>query len=364
MNALSIDCQANRVLPILVFIVLLTSLAALATADTTTHSPLYPEGDPDFIAPWSQLQLVVRGHDFGIVFTEGPAVSCDGKVYFSDITPSASFASKTTRGGTLTGVIWVYNPLTFETKVFRSPSGMSNGLMFDADCNLLSAEGADFGGRRITQTDMQTGVSQMIAGLYDDLPLNSPNDLAIDEQDRVYFTDPRYMGNEAILLDMAVYRIDPDGSIHQIITDIGTPNGLAISPDQQTLYVVDTGTTVDNVTTPGRILAYNLNADGSVNFRNVVVEYEVSRRADGMTVDADGNLWVAVQDSRPNDAQRRQGIFAYTPTGEEKAYIPLYDRPRNVTFARDTQNQVLYITAGNDLYRINVVKHGYQLPQH
>ena len=164
-------------------------------------------------------------------FTEGPTVAPDGKVYFSDIT----FTHQTDMQA---GHIMRYNPDTGKTTVFRSPSGMSNGMKFDAQGRLVIAEGADFGGRRITRTDMKTGKSDIIAGLYEGKPFNSPNDLTIDEQGRIYFTDPRYVGYEPVEQPvMGVYRIDTDGSVHLVIADSGKPNGIAVSPDQKTLYV-------------------------------------------------------------------------------------------------------------------------------
>ena len=106
-----------------------------------------PSGEPGFLVDGEQLELLVTGNDHGIVFTEGAAVSCDGMVYFSDITFTAG--SKTARGGLLAGVIWKYDPGSGDLSVFRSPSGMSNGIKFDANCDMINAEGADYGGRRI-----------------------------------------------------------------------------------------------------------------------------------------------------------------------------------------------------------------------
>ena len=84
----------------------------------------------------------------------------------------------------------------------------------------------------------RTGKSDIIAGLYEGKPFNSPNDLTIDEQGRIYFTDPRYVGHEPVEQPvMGVYRIDTDGSVHLVIADSGKPNGIAVSPDQKTLYV-------------------------------------------------------------------------------------------------------------------------------
>ena len=98
----------------------------------------------------------------------------------------------------------------------------------------------------MTRTDLATGKTEIIAGLYEGRPFNSPNDISIDEKGRIYFSDPRYLGHEPIDQPvMAVYRIDPDGTIERIITDAGKPNGVCVSPDQQSLYVVsnDNGNT-------------------------------------------------------------------------------------------------------------------------
>src|SRR5437870_4829362 len=177
--------------------------------------------------------------DKGLVLTEGVAVAPDGMVYFSDITFSHVSKEKSKNGVIEAGHIWKFDPKTKKATIFRSPSGMSNGIKFDAAGNMIVAEGADFGGRRVIRTDMKTGKSYIIAGLFEGRPFNSPNDIAIDEKGRIYFSDPRYLGHEPIDQPVqAVYRIDQGGSIHRIITDAGKPNGVAISPDQKTLYVV------------------------------------------------------------------------------------------------------------------------------
>src|SRR5580700_8906643 len=135
--------------------------------------------------------------DDGMVLTEGVAVAPDGMVYFSDITFSHVARDKKT-GAIEAGHIWKYNPKTAKTTIFRSPSGMSNGIKFDAHGDMIVAEGADFGGRRVIRTDMKTGKSYILAGLFEGRPFNSPNDITIDEQGRIYFSDPRYLGHESI----------------------------------------------------------------------------------------------------------------------------------------------------------------------
>ena len=326
-----------------------------------------PSGDPTFVPSGSQLELLVKGDDLGIVFTEGAAVGCDGKVYFSDITFSGSPKSKTSRRGILAGVIWAYDPEAKQTRVFRSPSGMSNGIKFDAACNMVNAEGADYGGRRIIRTNMQTGVAEIVTGLYEGRPYNAPNDISIDEKGRIYFSDPRYLGHEEVMqATMAVYRVDPDGSVHRVITDAGKPNGVAVSPDQKMLYVVsnDNGSLdlqrlgEQEKSAKGRmaLLAYNLEPDGRASFSRILVDYAPEDGPDGLVMDTDGNLWVAVRNTK------RPGIYAYTPDGQEKAYIPT-PIPTNVGFGRGDQSNILYITAANNLYRIKVGKKGYQLPR-
>ena len=231
--------MAQRVFCLARIWLLATSMAIPFGGAMSADTESVPDGSP-VVLPAGEVELVFDGKPHHVGFTEGPSVSCDGRVFFTNITPTYQKASQTPTG-TLVGAIWVYDPATSESTIFRSPSGMANGMVFDSDCRLLSAEGADTGGRRIVRTDLETGRAEMVAGAYKDLPFNSPNDLVVDERGRIYLTDPRYMGDETVHHGMAVYRIDTDGSVHQIITDVEKPNGIAISPDQKTLYVADTG---------------------------------------------------------------------------------------------------------------------------
>ena len=323
------------------------ALAPALIGNAASHDAIF--------APDAELKELFNGAHF----TEGVSVAPDGTVYFSDIT----FTDQTDMKA---GNIWKHNPETGETTVFRSPSGMSNGTKFDAHGRLVVAEGADFGGRRITRTDLTTGKSEIIAGLYNGKPFNSPNDLSIDEQGRIYFTDPRYAGHEPVEQPIfGVYRIDPDGSVHLVVTDAGKPNGVAVSPDQKTLYVIShdngaMGSFPENISLlNGRmaLLAYDLSPEGTATFRKVLVDYAPQDGPDGMVVDAEGNLFVAVRD------ETRPGVRVYTPEGEELAYVETPDKPTNVAFGRGKSSGQLYITAENCLYSIEVLKEGYHLPQ-
>jgi gluconolactonase len=305
--------------------------------------------DPSIVAPGAKLERLF-GDGF---FTEGPAQAPDGSVYFSDIT-------FVTASGYQAGHMWRWDPRTATTAVFRSPSGMSNGIVFDAQGRMVVAEGAGFGGRRITRTDMKTGKSVILAGLFNGRPLNSPNDLALDARGRIYFTDPRYSGYEPIEQPVqGVYRIDLDGRVSLIVADAGKPNGIAVSPDQATLYVAahDNGSFGDlppaTPALPGRmaLLAYDLTPDGSAKFRRTLVDFSPAG-PDGIGVDRDGNIYCAVQGGR-------EGIHVYSPAGKELAYIPTPESPTNVKFGRGADKQTLFITAGKSLYRIRVERSGY-----
>ncbi|MBM4068803.1 MAG: SMP-30/gluconolactonase/LRE family protein [Planctomycetes bacterium] len=326
-----------------------------------SHAAVTSQEKNGIVPAGAKLEKVFDG---GVVLTEGVAVALDGMVYFSDIT--FSHASRDNKGVIEAGHIWKFNPKTRKTTIFRSPSGMSNGIKFDAAGNMIVAEGADYGGRRVIRTDMKTGKSYIIAGLFEGRPFNSPNDITIDEKGRIYFSDPRYLGHEPIDQPVqAVYRIDPDGSIHRIITDAGKPNGVTVSPDQKSLYVVsnDNGTTgigrlpKEAPVHKGRmaLLAYDLAGDGTAKFRKVLVDYAPQDGPDGLVCDAEGNLYVAVRDAT------RPGICVYSPAGKELAYIKT-EIPTNVGFGRGPESKTLYITAGKSLYRIGLNKEGYQLP--
>jgi gluconolactonase len=333
------------------FFAVVTLLAAAASVQA--QNPIVP--------PNAKLEKIF---DQGNVLTEGVVSAPDGMIYFSDIT--FTHFNKEKGLPIEAGHIWKYNPKTGKASIFRSPSGMSNGLKFDAEGNLIAAEGADFGGRRVTKTDMKTGKSYIIAGLFEGQPFNSPNDITIDEKGRIYFSDPRYLGHEPIDQPVqAVYRIDTDGSIHRVVTDAGKCNGVVISPDQKTLYVVSNDNGSFGI---GRIpketplkkglmalLAYDLASDGSCKFRKVLVDYAPQDGPDGLVCDVEGNLYVAVRD------ETRPGIYVYNPDGKELAYIKT-EIPTNVGFGRGPDANLLYITAGRSVYRIRLNKEGYQLP--
>jgi len=215
------------------------------------------------------------------------------------------------------------------------PAGRAAGLVFDLQGRLLAAEGnGDGGNRRVTRTE-NDGTITVLADRYHGKRLNSPNDLDIDAKGRIYFTDPRYLDRSDVEQDKdAVYRIDPDGTLTRIIDDVERPNGIAVSPDQKTLYVVD-----DNIVAGGsrKVYAYRLNPDGSVGARQVLHDFRTGRGGDGMTVDSDGNVYIAAGRTAPNlpdeDTSVKGGIYIFSPAGNQIDFIPvMVDLVTNVAF--------------------------------
>lgn len=323
-------------------------------------------GDPEFLPRGAKLEKLVDGNAHDLIFAEGPVVTCDDRVLWSDITFSS--APRAPNGEIRAGNIMEYNPRTRQVSVFRSPSGMSNGLRIDLDCNLLVAEGADYGGQRLTRTDMKTGRSTIVTAAYNGRKYNALNDIAIDSKGRIYFSDPRYLGFEPVEQPgFAVYRVDTDHSVHRIITDAGKTNGVAVCPDEKHIFVVSNdngGLDFQGLDKgqgfykgPMHLAMYDLDANGNASNRQIVVDYYPEDGPDGLVCDSDGDLWVAVRNAK------RPGIYAYrvrNGKAEEKAYIPT-TIPTNVHFGRGDNIGYLYITADNSLYGIKTNKRGHHL---
>jgi gluconolactonase len=304
---------------------------------------------------FSQINHKVTNEDSKITklfdggfFTEGPAYGTDGNIYFSDLT----FTSETNMAA---GIIWKYDSASGNTSVYRSPSGMANGIEFDKSGNMIVCEGADFGGRKITSTDLSSGKAKILTALFNALPYNSPNDLVIDSKNRIYFTDPRYSGYEKVEQPcFGVYRLDPDGNVELIISDLLNPNGIAISPEANKLFVGCNfeGDCENGILPQTDIIIYDLDENGKVSNKKLFIDYPGEFGPDGMTVDKDGNLYVALRD------ETNPGIYIYNPSAELIDKITLPEVPSNVTFGKGKDKNCLFITAGGSLYKIKVLSEG------
>jgi gluconolactonase len=269
-------------------------------------------------------------------FTEGPAYGPDRCVYFSDIGNR----------------IMKYDPATGKTSEYRKPSGRANGLDFDYKGRLIAAEGANTGGnRRITRTEVDGSIT-VLADKWKGKRFNSPNDLTIDRKNRIYFTDPRYVGAEPREIDTeSVYRIDPNGTVTQIINDVQKPNGIILAPNMDILYLADSP-----VAPKGKrlLLAYPLKDDGSVNVGKgkVLHDFGADRGIDGMSIDIKGNIYATA------GAGKTAGVTIFDPAGKKLGFIPTPEDPSNCVFGGEDR-RMLYITAGKSLYRIHLTIDGF-----
>ena len=296
--------------------------------------------------------------------TEGPAVAPDGSIYFTDMP-----------FGKDNGRILRFDPGTGKTTVFTGNAGKSNGLTFDENGSLLSCDGADGGSRSVRRWTLETGQSELIADRYQGKRFNSPNDLCVDLKGRIYFTDPRYGGTEPRELPVeAVYRIEKDGTVSEITHDVEKPNGLALSPDQRTLYIGDHNNGGNRLSPSDpepkrgamKIYAFPLDEQGRVSGpRRTLVDFGKENGTDGMRVDTNGNLYVAAR------SLARPGVLVIDPAGKEQAFLPtgpanqsgLFEDwkgiPSNVEFGIGDESNRLYVTIDKSLYRIRVKTHGF-----
>ena len=221
------------------------------------------------------------------------------------------------------------------------------GLMFDPDGVLYACEG---GARRVVRYETDGSATSLTDG-FEGKRLNIPNDLAIDLQGRVWFTDPYYEGSggnwseDVANKDLdhdSVYRLDPqsDGSwsINRVTFDTTRPNGLLFSLDHSVLYVAQSGRLEDELR---QLRAYPVNDDGSLGEMEVLHDFGAHRGIDGMCLDTEGNLIATA-----GWAQGGPGpsIYVFSPSGEvlERHDVPV-DRPTNCTFAEDGLS-TLYVT--------------------
>ncbi len=248
-------------------------------------------------------------------FTEGPAVDSEGNVYFTDI-PNHLI------------LIWT---LEDQLDTFRVNSGRANGLYFDKDENLLACEG-EKGQITLTSPD---GDYKPIATEYDGNRFNQTNDLWPDPKGGVYFTDPKYGGDEPLPQDgKHVYYISPDhNSVTRVCDDLDTPNGILGTPDGKILYVTDPEA--------GKTYAYDIQEDGSLSNKTLFVD----AGCDGMTLDEAGNVYLTTSG--------KQGVDIFSSDGELIETIPVPENPSNVCFGGIERDQ-LFITARTSIYRVKL----------
>lgn len=239
------------------------------------------------------------------------------------------------------------------TSIYREPSNYSNGHTRDRQGRLISCE---HGTRRVTRTAADGSVT-VIADSFEGKRLNSPNDVVVKSDGTIWFTDPHYgikTNYEGFKseqeLPCQVYRVDPSkGTINVVLTDFAGPNGLAFSPDEDKLYVADTGAIFDE-DAERHIRVFDVDADNRLSGGDVF--HQISEGfADGFRLDSDGNLWSSAAD----------GVHCINPSGELIGKVLVPELVSNVCFGGRSKHQ-LFITASTSVYMISLNRQGVQWP--
>jgi gluconolactonase len=272
----------------------------------------------------------------GYRWTEGPIWSkSEGYLLFSDIPNNSVFKWKDGEGASL-----FLKPSGFAGGEFNGREPGSNGLIYDAEGRLVLCQ---HGNRQVAKLADDGKSFIAVADRFEGKRLNSPNDLVYDENGNLFFTDPPYgMANDAVKeIDFqGVYRVTPDGKVTLVSKELERPNGIALSPDEKTLYVA-------NSHGPRPIImAFDLKADGTVGpgrvFFNCAELSAAGRQGapDGMAIDKKGNLW----------ATGPGGVLVINPSGKHLGTLLTGVPTANCKFGDD--GSTLYITANNALVRI------------
>jgi gluconolactonase len=223
---------------------------------------------------------------------------------------------------------------------------------------LIACQGGVNDEGRVVRIKVVAGQAAMIGNLayqFGGHLLGAPNDLVIDKQGRIYFTsrlantDPK-AGNVN-----SVYRIDPDGKVDRILhaPDIDMPNGIELSPNEKTLYLVES----DGREHQSRcIRSYDLQPDGSVTNGRKLIDFYPGRSGDGMCVDAEGNLYIAAglhaTRNTSETLDTKPGIHVVTPAGKLVAFVEMpVDTVTNCCFG-GKDGKALYVTCGRHLIAI------------
>jgi len=253
-----------------------------------------------------------------------------------------------------------------QQSIYRKNAG-SNGLMFDRLGRLVICEAVR---RRVTRLD-KGGKLTVLADRYQGMKFNQPNDLTLDSQGRIYFSDPKYGERESMeMLDAegkkveGVYRIDPDGQVTRIIThEVDRPNGLVVTPDDKFLYVADN----NNNTVGGarKLWRFELTPKGTIKPKSqtLIHDWKTTRGPDGMKLDRKGRLYVAAGRNQPNlpyetAKKTTAGISVFSPQGKLLEFLPIpRDETTNCAFGGEDL-KTLYVTAGGTLWEIPLTTAG------
>jgi gluconolactonase len=315
---------------------------AMAFENRSGTAPIrYPDPnikilDPRF-APLALPMAAIEVVASGCRFTEGP-------VWFGDLRCLLWSDIPNNR-------ILKWEEETGAVSLFRKPSHYANGNTRDREGRLLTCE---HDSQRLTRTE-HDGTITVIAESFEGKRLTGPNDVVVKSDGSIWFSDNgagtrgNYLGHKAPQeLPYRVYRVDPKSSaLSVVVEDMGRPNGLAFSPDESALYVVDTPATGARTTR-----LYDVVADGT-RLSNGRLFFDASPGfADGIRVDIQGNVWAGFSGGEGED-----GVAVFAPDGALIGRILLPERCANLCFGGQKRNR-LFMAASQSVYSLFVEAQG------
>jgi gluconolactonase len=344
----------------------LAAIGGSAGAQAFEYKPnqRYPDAavqilDPSF-AKYRIYSSTLEQLATGMRWAEGPVYFPeDGYLLISDV-PNNRIMKYSEKDGSFT--------------VFRQPSNWSNGNTRDRQGRLVTCEHSIT--RRVVRTE-KDGKQTVLADSFEGKKLNAPNDIVVRSDDSLWFSDPlfgingEWEGSRAKPEQATtnVYRLDRDGKLSAVITDLVNPNGLAFSPDEKNLYVVEWRGT------PNRsIWSFDVSADGTLANRTKLIDAADQGALDGFKVDRDGNLWCGWGSNGALNAEAADvggrkvfqlrgkpeeldGVMVFNPLGKAIGFIKLPERCANLTFGGPKNNR-LYMASCHSLYALYVETHG------
>lgn len=278
-------------------------------------------------------------HCTGCIWAEGPVYFSEGDyLLWSDIPNNRMMRYSDADG----------------MSVWREPSNFTNGHTRDLQGRLVSCE---HGGRRVSRTEADGTVTNLVDN-YQGKKLNSPNDVVVKSDGTIWFTDPPYgiLSNhegyqaESEIGANYVYRLDPEsGDLSVVADDFDKPNGIAFSPDENLLYIADTGASHDP-DGPHHIRVFDV--VGGKSLANGRLFADVSPGlSDGFRPDQHGNIFTSSLDS----------IQVYAPDGTLLGKIMVPEKIANCTFGGPDKDR-LWISASSSIYSIMMATKGVQHP--
>jgi len=305
-------------------------------------NPRYPDPSVEVLADaFRALRLYSASVEqlfTGCRWAEGPVWFGDGRfLLFSDIPNNRILRWDETSGA---------------TSVFRQPANNANGHTRDHQGRLVSCEHLS---RRITRTEYDGSVT-VLADRFEGKRLNSPNDIVCAKDGGIWFTDPSFgidsdwEGDRAVSeLPHAVYRLPADGKpLQRVLDDQKAPNGLAFSPDESELYVVESRAEPNR-----RLWAYRVGANGALSNKRLVIDAADGGALDGIAIDAQGHIWCGYGSNGRVPSVGLDGVRVYEASGQAIAHIHLPERCANLCFG-GAKNNRLFMASSHSLYALYV----------